>query len=55
VLGDVAAKLLPEDAAILELLMDGVTPAGVARALGMTDEWTVIRRWAIVTRIMASR
>jgi DNA-binding NarL/FixJ family response regulator len=55
VLGEVAAKLLPEDAAILELLMDGVTPAGVARALGMTDEWTVIRRWAIVTRIMASR
>jgi two-component system nitrate/nitrite response regulator NarL len=53
VLGAIEAELPPEDAAILALLMDGLTPGHVAQALGMTDEWTVIRRWAIVRRVIA--
>jgi hypothetical protein len=33
--------------------MDGLSPAAVGQALGMTDEWAVIRRWAIVRRVIA--
>lgn len=53
VLGEVAAELPPEDVAMLEMLMDGLTPGAVAQKLGMTDEWTVIRRWAIVRRVIS--
>jgi hypothetical protein len=38
---------------MLEMLMDGLTPGAVAQKLGMTDEWTVIRRWAIVRRVIS--
>jgi hypothetical protein len=35
--------------------MNGVGPGEVAQALGMTDQWLAIRRWAILKRVIGSR
>jgi DNA-binding NarL/FixJ family response regulator len=50
----IAAQLQPEDLSILGMLTNGVRPGEVAEALGMTDEWLAIRRWAILKRVIGS-
>jgi DNA-binding NarL/FixJ family response regulator len=51
----VARRLEPEDRPIVTMLMDGVPPRQVAEALGMSEGWLVIRRWAILKRISGER
>jgi hypothetical protein len=48
----IAAQLRPEDLPILGMLMNGVAPAEVAETLDITEQWLVIRRWAIVMRVI---
>jgi DNA-binding NarL/FixJ family response regulator len=54
-LATVGAALEPEDLPILGMLLHGTPVADVAETLGMTPEWLLARRWAILRRLSPRR
>jgi DNA-binding NarL/FixJ family response regulator len=54
-LNTVGAALEPSDLPVLGMLVNGVPPADVADTLGMSDDWLLARRWAILRRLSPRR
>jgi DNA-binding NarL/FixJ family response regulator len=54
-LATVGAALEPEDLPILGMLLHGTPPDEVAQTLGMSADWLLARRWAIVRRLSPRR
>lgn len=46
-----AARLDPEDAPILRMLVHGAAPSEIAEALGIGEEWLDARRWAMLQQL----
>jgi DNA-binding NarL/FixJ family response regulator len=51
----VGAALEPDDLPILGMLVHGTPPAEVAATLGISPEWLLARRWAILRRLNRRR
>ena len=54
-LATVGAALEPADLPILGMLLHGTRPDEVAQTLGMSGEWLLARRWAILRRLSPRR
>ncbi len=54
-LATVGAALEPEDLPILGMLLHGTPPDEVAQTLGMSADWLLARRWAILRRLSPRR
>jgi DNA-binding NarL/FixJ family response regulator len=54
-LNTVGASLDPNDLPVLGMLVHGTAPGEVADTLGMSPDWLLARRWAILRRLTPRR
>ena len=54
-LNTVGAALEPADLPVLGMLVNGIPPSDVAETLGMSGDWLLARRWAILRRLSPRR